>query len=291
MNDDDFKLFARVLKEKSGMSLARDKIYLLESRLKPVIEKYKCGSLEGLAVLLRDTGNNLLIYELIEAMTTHETLFFRDDRPFSYFRTALMPALLQARQTEKKLRFWSAACSTGQEPYSIAMTVSELLAGQTGWSIDILATDISNIVIEQARNGTYGQFEIQRGLPVQMLVTHFTRNGAQWQVNEKIRRMVRFETFNLIQSMEKFGMFDVIFCRNVLIYFDEPTKAKVLQNISRRLTPEGYLLLGGAESALCANESLALEGKCPGLYKPVVLPNSSPPAAIQIIGTVQSSAG
>ncbi len=268
ISDDDFTLFAKLIKEKSGLALTPAKTYLLESRLTPIAIKHGCGTLAGLAALLRGPTNAALVYDVIEAMTTNETLFFRDDKPFRHFRSVLLPAMLKERESRKNLRIWSAACSTGQEPYSIAMTLTDLLQGQPGWTIDILATDISETVLEQARSGIYTQFEIQRGLPAQMMVSHFTRQDAQWQINEKFRRMVRFEAFNLMHGMERFGVFDMIFCRNVLIYFDEAMKKAVLQNMSRRLVPDGYLLLGGAESAMCADQHLALAEGCPGLYKP-----------------------
>lgn len=268
MNEDDFTLFARLLKDTSGCALTPAKTYLLESRLTPVAQRNGCATLADLAARLRRGTDKLLVYEVVEAMTTNETLFFRDDRPFRHFRANLLPSLIQARAHRRNLRIWSAACSTGQEPYSIAMTLHDLLQGQPGWTTDILATDISESVLRQARTGVYTQFEIQRGLPIQMMVSHFTKQGDHWQIHEKFRNMVRFQAFNLIQDMEKLGTFDMIFCRNVLIYFDEPTKRKVLESLSKRLAPDGYLLLGGAESALSSGEHLALAENCPGLYRP-----------------------
>ena len=268
MKDEDFTVFAKLLKDKSGLSLTPAKTYLLESRLAPIAVKYNCGDLAGLAGLLRGSANAALVYDVMEAMTTNETLFFRDDKPFRYFRSVLLPALLKAREGSRRLRIWSAACSTGQEPYSIAMTLTELLQNQPGWTIEILATDISEAVLNQARAGLYTQFEIQRGLPAQMMVNHFTQQDTHWQIKEKFRGMVRFETFNLMHGMERFGNFDMIFCRNVLIYFDEATKKNVLENLSRRLVPDGHLLLGGAESAICAVQHLAMVEGCAGLYTP-----------------------
>lgn len=266
MKDIDFALYAKLLRDKSGFFLTPAKTYLLESRVLPVAIRYGCADLSALADLLRKSVNNALIYEITEAMTTNETLFFRDDKPFKYFRSALLPVMMKNREHKKGLRIWSAACSSGQEPYSIAITMADLLQEHQGWNVEILATDISNAVIERARTGVYSQFEIQRGLPVPMMVKYFTRQEAEWQIHEKFRRMVRFEPFNLMQGMEKFGTFDIIFCRNVLIYFDEETKRSVLQNLSRRLAPDGYLLLGSTESAMCANDHLTMSDSCAGLY-------------------------
>lgn len=266
LSDTDFALYAKLLRDKSGFSLTHAKTYLLESRVLPVATKHGCADLTALAETLRKSLNNALIYEIVEAMTTNETLFFRDDKPFKYFRSALLPLMMKNREYKKNLRIWSAACSSGQEPYSIAITMSELMQEHQGWNVEILGTDISNSVIDRARTGVYSQFEIQRGLPVPMMVKHFTRKEMDWEIHEKFRKMVRFEQFNLMQGMEKFGMFDIIFCRNVLIYFDEATKRSVLQNLSRRLAPDGYLLLGSTESAMCANDHLVMSESCAGLY-------------------------
>ncbi|MDB5490543.1 MAG: cheR methyltransferase, binding domain protein [Micavibrio sp.] len=266
MKDTDFAVFAKLLKDKSGFALTPAKTYLLESRVLPVASRHGCADLTALADLLRKSVNNALIYEIVEAMTTNETLFFRDDKPFRHFRSALLPLMMKNREHKKSLRIWSAACSTGQEPYSIAITMSDLIQEHPGWNVEIIGTDISGSVIEKAKQGIYTQFEIQRGLPVPMMVKYFTRRDAEWQIHEKFRRMVRFEPFNLMQGMEKFGTFDIIFCRNVLIYFDEDTKRSVLQNLSRRLSPDGYLLLGSTESAICANDCLTMSESCAGLY-------------------------
>lgn len=270
ISPDDFALFTQLLKKTSGFALTPAKTYLLEARLVPILEKYNCKTLGDLASLLRRSVNSALIYDITEAMTTNETLFFRDDRPFRHFRSVLLPALLKRREHKKSLRIWSAACSTGQEPYSVAITLNDMLQNQAGWTIDILATDISKSVLQKARLGTYSKFEIQRGLPIPMMVAHFAQQpGDQWQIHEKFRKMVRFEEFNLMSDMMGLGTFDMIFCRNVLIYFDEPTKKNVLENLSRRLAPDGYMMLGGAETALCSSDHLALADGCPGLYTPV----------------------
>lgn len=267
MNADDFAFFQKFLRDKSGMALGNDKLYLLESRLSPVMRKWMFGNLEEMAKALRLTPDKKLINEVINAMVTNETLFFRDDRPFKYFRTNVLPDLLESRKQRRSLRFWSAACSTGQEPFSIAMTSLETIPKSEPWNIDILGTDISENALNQATKGEYTQFEIQRGLPMQMAMKYFQQQGQGWKVNDKIRSMIRYEAFNLLDRMEKFGSFDVIFCRNVLIYFDEATKKHVLDNLIARLAPDGYLFLGGAESVISLCPNLKTQADCPGLYK------------------------
>ena len=190
--------------------------------------------------------------------------FFAMTNLSGIFARFCCPPCCRKEPRKKTLRIWSAACSTGQEPYSIAIILSELLQDQPNWHIDILATDISVAVLEQARRGVYSQFEIQRGLPAALIIKYFTRQDTQWQIADRFRRMVKFEEFNLLHGMERFGAFDIIFCRNVLIYFDEPTKKTVLQNLSRRLAPDGLLFLGGTESAHIAAEHLAFKRRVSG---------------------------
>ncbi len=266
MNTDDFIFYKKFLQEKSGLSLSEDKIYLLESRLSPVLRKWMFGNLDEMTRALRLTPDRKLVIEVIDAMTTNETLFFRDDRPFRCFRSDVLPALLKLRDNKKALRIWSAACSTGQEPYSIAMTIHETMQNPENWRIEMLATDISETALAQANNGVFGQFEIQRGLPIQYVMKYFKQDGQTWKIVEKIRNMVRFENFNLLDRADKYGTFDIIFCRNVLIYFDEDTKRKVLQNLIKRLAPDGYLFLGGSETVINLCPELKINSGCPGLY-------------------------
>jgi chemotaxis protein methyltransferase CheR len=199
-------------------------------------------------------------------MTTNETLFFRDDRPFKYFKTGLVPDLSKQRETKKIIRIWSAASSTGQEAYSIAITLLETLPNIENWKIEILGTDISDTALTQAKKGEYTQFEIQRGMPIQLLMKYFKQDGQTWKISDKVKSMVRFENFNLLDPMERFGTFDVIFCRNVLIYFDEPLKKRILTNLSRRMTPDGYFFMGGSETVIGLCPDLKINIACPGLY-------------------------
>lgn len=266
MNGDDFKFYRQFLHEKSGLALTEEKIYLLESRLTPVVRDYGFASLEQLTKALKSAPDSKLVKAVIDAMTINETLFFRDAKPFMQFKTIVLPAIIKARENKKSLRLWSAACSTGQEPYSIAMILDEALAKQNGWKVDILGTDLSDNALSQACNAKYNQFEIQRGLPIQMTMKNFIQEGQNWTIKDNIRNMVRFESFNLLDRMDRFGTFDIIFCRNVLIYFDEDTKKKVLQNLVKRLAPDGFLFLGGSETVIGLCPELKIQQGCPGLY-------------------------
>lgn len=266
MSPEDFQFYKKFLYERSGLSLGEEKVYLLVSRLTPVARQWSFASLADMTKALRGTPDAKMLGEIVDAMTTNETLFFRDDRPFKYFKTNVIPSIVKAREARKSLRIWAAASSTGQEPYSIVMTLLDTVTNHESWRMEILGTDLSDSALAQARKGEFNQFEIQRGMPIQLLMKHFKQDGQVWRINDKIRNMVKFENFNLLDSMDKFGTFDVIFCRNVLIYFDEPTKKKILQNMIKRLAPDGYLFLGGSETAFGLCPELKINTECPGLY-------------------------
>jgi len=255
----DFELYRNLLKEKSGLSLSQDKSYLLESRLNPIAKKWGYETLEAMTMALQGVPDADLIRDIIEAMTTNETSFFRDMRPFDTFKETVLTHMKDARPN-KTIRIWCAAASSGQEPYTLAILLKEASIQFPGWNFEIYATDISNDILDQAREGKYTQFEVQRGLPIQLLMKYFTQDGDKWQLNDDIRKMVKFEYFNLLDPMHKLGMFDVIFCRNVLIYFDEQTKGEVLKNMSQHIHKDGFLFLGGAETVLGITEA----------FKPIV---------------------
>ncbi len=266
MNVNDFDLICRILKERSGLTLAKDKAYLLESRLLPVARKWKFTNFEELARVIRTKPDEALLRDITEAMTTNESFFFRDIKPFDQFRDIVLPHMLKARAQQKSIRIWSAACSSGQEPYTLAMVLSEQAAKLAGWKIEIVATDLSTEILSKAREGFYSQFEVQRGLPIQLLVKYFQQVGDRWQINKPIRDMVQYRPFNLLQPMAPLGRFDVVYCRNVLIYFDQPTKAKVLNNIASQMTDDGFLYLGGAETVLGVTERFRLIEGQRGMY-------------------------
>ena len=210
---------------------------------------------------------------VVEAMTTNETFFFRDKMPFEHFRATIMPALLEARRAARTIRIWCAAASTGQEPYSLAMCLKEIERDILGWRIEMLATDLSGEVLEKARAGIYSQFEVQRGLPIQLLVKHFTRSGELWQIAPELRAMVRYRQLNLLADFSSLGTFDIVFCRNVLIYFDAETKTDVLNRIARVTASDGYLVLGAAETVVGLTDRFKMVADRRGLYAP----NLDPP--------------
>jgi chemotaxis protein methyltransferase CheR len=271
MRINDFELYRDLLREKSGLTLTPDKSYLLDSRLTPVARKWGFESLETMTMALRGVPKNDLVKDVVEAMTTNETSFYRDSKPFDQFRDIVLPHLLKTRAAQKRFRIWCAASSTGQEPYSLAMLLKENAAKLPGWNYEIIATDIDTNVIETAKKGEYSQFEVQRGLPIQMLMKYFEQKGERWCLKQEIKSMVQYKYFNLLESMAVLGRFDVVFCRNVLIYFDRETKAKVLQNISGLLPDDGFLFLGGAETVLGITEAFKALENSRGIY---VKPNS-----------------
>jgi chemotaxis protein methyltransferase CheR len=249
MNRDSFAFIAGLVKSRSGLVLTAEQGYMLETRLGPLLKREGLPSLDALAVRLKDPRAATLAEAVTEALTINESSFFRDGRPFEHLRRAL-PALASARAPGLPLRIWSAACSTGQEAYSIAMVLSELAPAMGGRCAEILGTDIAQEVLARAREGSFTQFEVQRGLPARLLVQHFRQEEGRWRVAPELRAMTRFERWNLLSDLRPLGRFDVIFCRNVLIYFDTPTKTRVLEALAAQLAPDGVLYLGGAETVL-----------------------------------------
>ncbi|WPZ37082.1 protein-glutamate O-methyltransferase [Thalassobaculum sp. OXR-137] len=246
----DLEHLAKLLKEQSGLVVTAEKAYLLENRLQPVARKWGMDSIDALVGAMRARADHKMIKDVVDAMTTNESLFFRDMKPFDNLRDILLPELMKTRAASKRIRIWSAACSSGQEPYSIAMLLTELGAKVAGWRFEIVATDLSTEIITRAKQGTYSQFEVQRGLPITMLVKYFAQEGDKWRISDKIRNMVQYREFNLLDHPRMLGQFDIVFCRNVLIYFDQPTKTKVLAGIADQMAPDGGLYLGGAETVL-----------------------------------------
>jgi chemotaxis protein methyltransferase CheR len=237
----------------SGISLGTDKLYLLQTRLLPVVNQEKLKSLDDLCARLRTIPTEGLRRKVVEAMTTHETLFFRDATVFDALRLSILPDLARHRQATQTLRIWSAACSSGQEAYSIAILLLEL--GYGSWNVQILGTDLSSKVLARAAAGRFMQIEVNRGMPADLLHRHFERAGADWQIKETVRRMVRFSPADLRDNMHSFGPFDLVLCRNVLIYFDMETRKRILGGIRQTLFPGGYLLLGSSETTFNLDES------------------------------------
>src|ERR1700738_1562535 len=213
------------------------------------------------------SGADALTSDVVEAMTTNETFFFRDKIPFDHLRQTVLPELVQARASRRSLRIWCAASSTGQEPYSIAMCVKEF-AGLAGWRVEIVGTDLSQAVLEKSKVGVFTRCEVQRGLPIQMLVKYFTQVGELWQLNADIRAMVQHRQLNLLQDFSHLGKFAVVFCRNVLIYFDQETKTGIFDRLAKVLEPDGVLALGAAESVVGISDAFKPYPDRRGLYRP-----------------------
>jgi len=263
----DYEYLRKLLKDQSGLDLSADKQYLIESRLLPLARK--CG-LSGIGDLVQKMkgGSASIVTLVVEAMTTNETFFFRDKIPFDHFREMIVPEIVKARAGRKSVRIWCAAGSTGQEPYSLAMCLKEMGAVLNGFRVEILATDLSQEVIEKSKAGIYSQFEVQRGLPIQMLVKYFTQSGDTWQIAPDLRAMVQYRPLNLLSDLAHLGTFDLVFCRNVLIYFDQETKTGVLNRIGRQLEPDGYLVLGAAETVVGLTDAFKPVADKRGLYAP-----------------------
>jgi chemotaxis protein methyltransferase CheR len=278
----EYEYLRKLLKERSGLDLSADKQYLVESRLIPLARK---AGLVGIGELVQKikSGSDALTVDAIEAMTTNETFFFRDKIPFDHLRQTVLPELLQARIGRRSLRIWCAASSTGQEPYSIAMLLKEFSAQLIGWRVEIIATDLSLGVLEKARAGIFSQFEVQRGLPIQLLVKHFRQVGELWQINADIRAMVQHRQLNLLQDFSHLGTFDVIFCRNVLIYFDQDTKVGVFNRLARSLEADGVLALGAAESVVGMTDAFKPFPERRGLYRPNPARGARSGAALKVV--------
>jgi chemotaxis protein methyltransferase CheR len=267
MNVDDFEFIAKLLYQRSGLVITQEKAYLLESRLNPVARKWELESFDALITAMRTKKEERLLVDVTEAMTTNESFFFRDNRPFDQFKDLVLPHMMEARGAQKTLRIWSAACSSGQEPYTLAMILKEEAARLSGWKFEIIATDLSTEILAKAQEGLYSQFEVQRGLPITLLMKYFAQEGEKWRISDEIRRMVTFKPFNLLESPAVLGNFDVVFCRNVLIYFDQQTKGQVLGRISKIMPADGFLYLGGAETVLGISDAFEVMPGQRGVYR------------------------
>ena len=265
MQQEDVAYLAQMLRRRSGLILNHPRPEAVENRLAPVMRRFGFRDTSSLIAELRH-GREALARAVTEAMTTNESSFFRDRATFEQFHNVVLPALLPRRAATRRLRIWCAACAAGQEAYSIAMLLDEMKLRGQGWAIDILATDISAEMIERCERGLYSHFEVQRGLPIRRLVENFTPEGSNWRVSEPLRRLVTFRQFNLLDSFGWLDEIDVVFCRNVLMYFDNKTKVGVLDKIAEVLAPDGYLLLGSVETAQGLSGEFEAVGGAPGAY-------------------------
>lgn len=250
LNNADFEYVAKLVRDRSAIVLEAGKEYLVESRLLPLARNEGCGSVGDLVARLRAPLANGLHQKVVEAMTTNETSFFRDLHPFEVLKKTLLPELVANRGNERKLNLWCSASSSGQEPYSVALLLREYFPFLANWTVSFVATDLSREMIERARVGRYSQLEVNRGMPAPLLVKYFQRQGVEWQLKEELRKTVEFRQMNLVEAWSALPEMDIIFMRNVLIYFDVPTKKAILAKVRRLLRPDGYLFLGAAETTL-----------------------------------------
>jgi chemotaxis protein methyltransferase CheR len=265
MKQDDLAFLAELLRRRSGMMLGQPKPHHIENRLGPVMRRFGFKDLGSLIAELR-VGRDALARAVTEAMTTNESSFFRDRAAFDLFAETVLPTLLERRAETKRLRIWSAACAAGQEAYSVAMILDDFKLPAKGWTVDLIATDISADMVARAETGLYSHFEVQRGLPIRRLVDHFFQEGSNWRIGEPLRRMVTFRPFNLLDSYGWLDDIDVVFCRNVLMYFDHKTKVSVLDRIAEILSSDGYLILSPVESPQGVCGEFTEADDAPGLY-------------------------
>ncbi len=264
MDTSVFDRFALVAKSQAGIHLTADKAYLVESRLTPIAKRNGLHSLTELAAAVSRPGAaRPLVQEVVDALTTNESSFFRDGQPFEHLKTKVFPVLLRQLAGRRPLRIWSAACSSGQEPYSLATLLDQLGARD---KVEIVATDISSEMVARASRAEYSQFEVQRGMPVQLVVKYFTQHGTRWRVNEDLRQVVTVRQFNLMDDPRPLGKFDLVLCRNVLIYFEAATKRQILDRIAQQLHPGGLLMLGGSETIIGVSERFEAHEAGSGLF-------------------------
>jgi len=262
----EFEFLAGFLRRRSGISLTSDKTYLFQTRLVPVLSAHRLSSISDVIRALNASTSGPLHDDVVDAMTTNETLFFRDRTPFDLLKSHLLPKLVAARAKTGVIRIWSAAASTGQEAYSLAMLCTELRPMLGGMRIEIVGTDLCQSALARAEQGRYNQFEVQRGLPISLLAKYFTKEGDDWVLAPSIRAMVQFRRFNLLDPLRPLGRFDVVFCRNVLIYFDLETKRTILGKIAEAMADDGTLFLGAAETVLGITDRFAIQPDLHGAY-------------------------
>lgn len=259
----------------AGIVLTTEKAYFIEARLSPVLREENIASIDEL-MTRAERGDRRLAQRVIDALTTNETFFFRDKAPFDHFRNIIIPELLSRRPPGKTIRIWCAACSSGQEPFSLVMILDELKSQLGGRTVEIHASDISEAILNKAKSGIFNQFEVQRGLPTKMLLQYFEKVGDNWKISQDVVRRVNFFKFNLLDDPRAMGTFDVVFCRNVLIYFDRPTRGKIFDKIADRLAPDGFLLLGGAESTFGVTDRFTSHPKERMLHLPLARKAADP---------------
>lgn len=266
----DYEFLCAFLLKRSGLYLGPSKEYLLEARLIPVAQTWGLTGLEQLVLDLRRNNNERLNSAVTEAMTTNETLFFRDKTPFDELRDLLLPPIIESRKSSARLRIWCAAASTGQEPYSLAMMLLESFPQLQSWKIDIVGTDLCSKALARAEEGVYSQFEVQRGLPIQYLMKNFEQVPTGWKIKSDLKKHIQYRSLNLLDNFSHLGQFDLIMCRNVLIYFENDIKKRILDRMAGMLRPDGYLILGAAETVMGITDTFDRNRDCKAaVYRPL----------------------
>ena len=278
----DFLYLERLLRERSGLALTREKAYLVNTRLRPIMEERGHKTISDLLGEMRRKPKDGFVEDVVDAMTTNESLFFRDRKPFEALTEMMLPTLAQARPRSRPIRIWCAAASTGQEPYSIAILLQENASRLPARKVEILATDLSRAALKRAQSGEFTAFEVGRGMPKHYLERYFTRGERNHHfIVPEVRDRVRFQYRNLLESFEGLGRFDIVFCRNVLIYFDQPTKRDVLERIAAVMSPDGYLVLGGPETTLGLTDEFRRHADWRNVYER----SSAQPRASTLLGS------
>jgi chemotaxis protein methyltransferase CheR len=264
----DYAFLAQLLRDQCALVLEPGKEYLLRNRLTPIVQRHQLADLPQLVERLRGPNAAALKREIVEAMVTTETSFFRDVRPFDMLRKTVIPELIARRRSERRLRIWCAASSSGQEPYSLAMLLREYFPELDTWNLTLLATDISEEMLKRCRAGRYTQLEVNRGLPTPLLLKWFRQEGGQWEIDERLRAAVTFSPLNLAGAWPPMGAWDIVLIRNVMIYFEPEVKRSILGRIARMLAKDGYLILGGTETTLNLDDSYrVVEALKAGFYQ------------------------
>jgi chemotaxis protein methyltransferase CheR len=270
-----FDLVRAALRLRSGHHLEDDKVYLVETRLLPVARRHGLASVEDLVLSLHRRSDERVLGEVVEAMAITETCFFRDGHPFEVLRQTVLPELVQRRAERRSLNIWSAACSSGQEVYSVALLLRQSFPALAGWNIRLIASDLSSAMLARARQGRYTQLEVVRGLPSELLKSYFQEQGSGWQIRDDLRRMVELHTINLNGPWPELPPLDLVLMRNVLIYFDVPTRQRLLDRVRRVMQPDGYLLLGGAETTYNLSDDFTpISFDQVSFFRPTAPPNS-----------------
>lgn len=275
MTPDDFKFLQGLMQQRAGIALWNEKLYLADLRVAALATESGMATVDRLIAQVR-RGDTDLELRVVETLTTNETYFFRDIRPFEQLDTVMLPALIKARARTRRLRIWCSAVSSGQEAYSVAMVLARRKAELAGWKVDIIGSDLSRAMVARAVAGRYSHFEVQRGLPMRELVEHFRRDDDGWHVSQALRDAIDFRVVNLAEDLPPLGVFDIVLCRNLLIYFDLPTKAAVLGRVARTVAADGYVVLGAAESVVGLNSGLMPDPDNRGLYIRQPVPSLQP---------------